>query len=124
MERSATINSCSLHNSTTHRDAECNAQKGKHNMDNQPQGGVRSAHTATESTATEEADVFGYASVTPWWTLSAKFQGTAQPTEGRETNADTSRLAMKTLAMLVDIGTSGHDFDDELHQDLKDKLQK
>ena len=56
------------------------------------------------------------------WISSAEFQGTAQPTERRETNADTSRLAPKTLTMLVDSGTSGHYFDDELHPGLKDKL--
>ena len=98
---------CSLHNSTTHSDAKCNAQKEKHNTENQPQGEVQSAHTATESTATEEEDDFGYAFVTGGWTPSAEIQKTA-PTERRETTADTSRLAPKTLIMLMDSGTPGH----------------
>ena len=58
--RSDTPKRCSLHNSTTHSDAECNAQKEKHNTENQPQGEVQSAHTATESTATEKEHDFGY----------------------------------------------------------------
>ena len=37
-ERSATLKWCSLHTSTTHSDAECNAQKGKHNTEDQSQG--------------------------------------------------------------------------------------
>ena len=119
-ERSATPKWCSLHNSTTHSDNECNAQKVEHNTENQPQGGVQSAHTATGST--EEEDDFGYVFVTSGWTPSAEFQGTAQPTERRETNADTSRLALKTVTMLVESGTSRHYFDDKLHPDLKDKL--
>ena len=53
-KRSATTKWCSLHNSTTHSDVECNAQKKKDNAENQPQGEVQSAHTATEETATEE----------------------------------------------------------------------
>ena len=121
-ERSATQNWYSLHNPTTHSDAECNAQNGKHNTDNKPQGEVQSAHTATESTATEEEDDFGYAFVTSGWTPSAEFQETAQPTERRESSADTLRLAPKALTMLVDSETSGHYFDDELHPGLKDKL--
>ena len=121
-KRSDTPKWCSLHNSTTHCDAECNAQKEKHNTENQPQGEVQSAHTATESTATGEEDDFGYAFVTAGWTPSAEFQETAQPTEKRETSADTPRLAPKTLTMLMDSETSGHYFDDELHPGLKDKL--
>ena len=120
--RSDTPKRCSLHKSTTHSDAECNALKEKHNTENQPQGEVQSAHTSTESTATEEEDDFGYAFVTAGWTPSAEFQETAQPTERRETSADTSRLSPKILTMLMDSGTSGHYSDDELHPGLKDKL--
>ena len=83
---------------------------------------MQSAHTATESTATEEKDDFGYAFVTSGWTPSAEYQETAKPTEGRETSADTSRLAPRTLTTLMDSGTSGHYFDDELRPGLKDKL--
>ena len=119
-ERSATPKWCSLHNnSMTHSDDECNAKKEKHNTEDQPQGEVQTAHTATEST---EEDEFWYAFVTSGWTPSAEFQGTAQPTEGRETNADTCRLAPKTLNMLVDSGTPGHYFDDELHPGLTNNL--
>ena len=120
-ERSATPKWCSLHNSTTYSDAECNAQKWKHNTENQPQGKVQSAHTATESTATEEDD-FGYAFVTSGWTPSAEFQETVQPNERKETSADTYRLGAKILTMLMDSGASGHYFDDELNPGLKAKL--
>ena len=96
-ERSVTPKWCSLHNATTHSDAECNAQKGKHNTKNQPQGELQSAHTATESTATEEEDDFGYAFVTSGWTPSAKFWGTAQTTKRRETSAGTSRFCSENL---------------------------
>ena len=83
---------------------------------------VQSARTAIKSTATEEEDDFGYAFVTSGWTPSAEFQGTAQqPTNRRETSADSSRLAPKTLTMLVDSGASGHYFDDELQPGMKDK---
>ena len=121
-ERCATPEWCSLHNSTTLSDTECNAQKWKHNTENQPQAEVQSAHTATESTATEEEDDFRHAFVMSGWTPSAKLQGTSQPTERRETSADTSRRAPKPLSTLVDSGASGNDFDDELYPGLKDKL--
>ena len=94
-KRCDTAKWCSLHNATTHSDADYNAQKEKHNMENQPQGEVQSAHTATESTTTEKEDDFGYAFVTAGWTPSEEFQETAQLTERRETSADTSRLAPK-----------------------------
>ena len=80
-ERSATPKWCSLHNSTTHSDVECNAQKGKPNTENQPQREVQSAHRATESTATDEEGDFGNAFVTSGWTSSAEVQGTAQTTK-------------------------------------------
>ena len=94
----------------------------KNNKENQPQGEVQIAHTATESTAPEKKGDFGYAFVTSGWTPSAEFRGTAQPTERRETSADTSRLSPKTSTMLVDSGASGHYFGDKIHPDLKDKL--
>ena len=62
-ERSAT-KWCSLHNSSTHSDAECNTQKRKHNTESQPQGKVQSTHTATESTATEDEEDHRFAFVT------------------------------------------------------------
>ena len=120
-ERSATPKWCSLYNSTTHSDDECNGQKGKHNTENQPQGQLQSAHAATESTATEEDD-FEYAFVTSGWTPSAEVQETPPPTERRETSADTSRLAPKTVTMLMASGMSGHYFDDELDLGMKDNL--
>ena len=123
-ERSATPKGCSLHNFTTHSDAECNAQKGKHNTENQPQGEVQSAHTATLSTATEKEDDFGYAFVTSGWTPSAEFQGTTQPTKKRDADADTPRLSPKPLTMLVESGASGHHFHHELHSNPKDKQLK
>ena len=71
-ERSTTSKWCSLHNSTTHNDAECKAQKGKEGANTPPQnevtntlqlGEVHSAHTMTVPTSTEEEDC-GYAYVT------------------------------------------------------------
>ena len=71
-ERSTTSKWRSLHNSTTHNDAECKAQKGNEggNTPSQdevtnavPQGEVHIAHTMTEPTPTEEEDC-GYAFVT------------------------------------------------------------
>ena len=108
---------CSLHTSTTHSDAECNAQKRKHNTENQPQGEVQSAHIATESTATEDV---GYTFVTAGWTLSTDCQATAQTTKSMEATADTPRLAPKPLTMLVENRASGDYFEDELHSDPKD----
>ena len=64
----------------------CQVQRLKenHNTENQPQREVQSAHSATESTATEEEDDFGYAFLTSGWAPSAGVQGTAQrPREGR-----------------------------------------
>ena len=111
---------CSMHNSTTHSDAECNAQKMKRNTENQPQEEVHSAHTATESTAAEKED-FGYAFMTSGWSLSTNCQAIAQTTKSMEATADTPRLAPKPLTMLVESGASGHCFDDELHSDPKGK---
>ena len=112
-----------LHNSTTQSDAECNVQKRKRSTENLPQGEVRSAHTETESTATEEED-FGYAFVTSGWTLSTDVQATVQTTKSRQATTDTLRLPPKPLTMLVDSGASGHYFDDELHLNPKDNLLK
>ena len=64
-ERYTTSKWCSLHNSTTHNDAECKAQKGKEGLNTPtqdevtntlPQGEVHSAHTMTEPMSTEEED--------------------------------------------------------------------
>ena len=55
-ERPTTSKWCSLHNSTTHGDAECKAQKGKEDTNTPPQGKVHSAHVTTVSTPTEEED--------------------------------------------------------------------
>ena len=73
-ERSTTSKWRSLHNSTTHNDAECKAQKGKEGANTPPQdevtntlplGEVHSAHMTTEPTPTEEEDC-SYAYVTSY----------------------------------------------------------
>lgn len=62
-ERFDTRKWCSLHNSTTHSDTECKAQKGKKDTNTAAQGKVHSAHTMTGPTP-KEVDL-GYAFATP-----------------------------------------------------------